>query len=396
MRIPFGAEVVDGRGGYLIPGLWDMHIHSVGYDYGRRHLPKLVAHGITGVRDMGTPLEDALRLRNDAWGGKILSPRLVVSGPLLNGPLPFRTPLILSVQGEAAARAAVESLAARGVDFVKVHDALPRTEYLAIADEARARGVPFAGHVPPAIGAVEAAAAGQRSIEHLGGRFHGELLACSAREPELRRMIDRIIVAALQDLDAGREPDDTEIFRAGVTGLLVSSFSVDRERALIAALLRNGTWQVPTLVAQPLRAYLEDAAAPIAPADRRYGQELLRLQERLVRDMHRAGVGVLAGTDLSLEQPMLTEELVRLVMAGLSPLDALRTATLNPARFLGATDSLGVIAVGKLADLVLLEADPLTNVQNTGRVRAVVLNGRYFDRQALDQLLADAEAAAER
>jgi imidazolonepropionase-like amidohydrolase len=209
-------------------------------------------------------------------------------------------------------------------------------------------------------------------------------------------MIDRIIVAALQDLDAGREPDDTEIFRAGVTGLLVSSFSVDRERALIAALLRNGTWQVPTLVAQPLRAYLEDAAAPIAPADRRYGQELLRLQERLVRDMHRAGVGVLAGTDLSLEQPMLTEELVRLVMAGLSPLDALRTATLNPARFLGATDSLGVIAVGKLADLVLLEADPLTNVQNTGRVRAVVLNGRYFDRQALDQLLADAEAAAER
>jgi imidazolonepropionase-like amidohydrolase len=112
--------------------------------------------------------------------------------------------------------------------------------------------------------------------------------------------------------------------------------------------------------------------------------------------MHRAGVGVLAGTDLSLEQPMLTEELVRLVMAGLSPLDALRTATLNPARFLGATDSLGVIAVGKLADLVLLEADPLTNVQNTGRVRAVVLNGRYFDRQALDQLLADAEAAAER
>jgi hypothetical protein len=93
MRIPFGAEVVDGRGGYLIPGLWDMHIHSVGYDYGRRHLPKLVAHGITGVRDMGTPLEDALRLRNDAWGGKILSPRLVVSGPLLNGPLHTSHPL---------------------------------------------------------------------------------------------------------------------------------------------------------------------------------------------------------------------------------------------------------------------------------------------------------------
>jgi len=119
VRIPKSAEVVDASGKFLIPGLWDMHIHSVSYENGRRFLPLLVAHGITGVRDMGSPLEDILRLRRETSEGKITGPRMVVAGPLLQGPLPFQLPFITSVNNKAEASQTVIYLKGRGVDFIK-------------------------------------------------------------------------------------------------------------------------------------------------------------------------------------------------------------------------------------------------------------------------------------
>jgi len=126
VRISKTAQILDATGKFIIPGLWDMHIHSVSYENGRRFLPLLMAHGITGVRDMGSPLEDILRLRQETNEGKILSPRMVIAGPLLQGPLPFQTPFIMSVHNEAEATQAVIYLKGRGVDFIKVHDALRR------------------------------------------------------------------------------------------------------------------------------------------------------------------------------------------------------------------------------------------------------------------------------
>src|SRR4030095_8054747 len=171
VRIPKGAEVINATGKFLIPGLWDMHIHSGGYESGKKYFPRLIADGITGVRDMGSPLDEILQLRREVEAGAIVGPHLIIAGPIVQGPLPFKMPLFVSVHNEVEARQTVISLKARGVNFIKVQDALPRDLYFAIADEAKRQRIPFAGHVPPSIGAAEASNAGQRSIEHLGGRF---------------------------------------------------------------------------------------------------------------------------------------------------------------------------------------------------------------------------------
>lgn len=355
VRIPKTAHVVDATGKFLIPGLWDMHIHSVSYENGRKFLPLLLAHGVTGVRDMGSPLDDILRLRQETNQGKIPGPRMVIAGPLLQGPLPFQTPFIMSVHNESEASQAVIYLKGRGVDFIKIHDALPRELYFAIASEARRQGIPFVGHVPPSISATEATNAGQHSIEHLGGRFYGVLLACSSREAELTERIRRIVKDVLKALNEKKEPDDSEIFRAGFTKPLLDSFSNQKAVVLFAAFKKNDTWQVPTLVAQPIREAVNGGRKDLNEDDIRYGKLLVRKQFETVAAMKRAGVKIMAGTDLPPDGLSLHEELLLLVEAGLTPMEALQTATRNPAEFLGRLDSLGTVEQGKIADLVLLE-----------------------------------------
>ena len=377
VRVPGDAEVVDARGEFLIPGLWDMHIHSVSYENVRRFLPILLAHGITGVRDMGSPLEDVLRLRRETREGKIQGPRMVVAGPLLQGPLPFQLPFIMSVNDEAEARRAVIYLKGRGVDFIKVHDALPRDLYFAVAAEAKRRHIPFVGHVPPSVTAREAADAGQHSIEHLGGRFYGVLLSCSDREAELTGRIRGIVNAALKALNEKKEADDSEIFRSGFTKPLLDSYDERKAAELLSAFKKNDTWQVPTLVAQPIRQAVQGGRKDLNEDDLRYGRMLVRKLSEVVAAMNRAGVRIMAGTDLPPDGSALHEELELLVEAGLTPMEALQAATRNPAEFIGRLDSLGTVERGKIADLVLLDADPLADIRNTRKIRAVILGGRW-------------------
>ena len=383
VRISKTAQILDATGKFIIPGLWDMHIHSVSYENGRRFLPLLMAHGITGVRDMGSPLEDILRLRQETNEGKILGPRMVIAGPLLQGPLPFQTPFIMSVHNEAEATQAVIYLKGRGVDFIKVHDALPRELYFAIASEARRQGIPFVGHVPPSISATEAINAGQHSIEHLGGRFYGVLLACSSREAELTERIRSIVKNVLKALNEKKEPDDSEIFRAGFTKPLFDSFSSQKAAVLFAAFKKNDTWQVPTLVAQPIREAVNGGRKDLNEDDIRYGKLLVRKQFDMVAAMKRAGVKIMAGTDLPPDGLTLHEELSLLVEAGLTPMEALQTATRNPAEFLGRLDSLGTVERGKIADLVLLDANPLQDIRNTRRIHAVIFGGNVIPQSPL-------------
>jgi len=382
-RISKTAQILDATGKFIIPGLWDMHIHSVSYENGRRFLPLLMAHGITGVRDMGSPLEDILRLRQETNEGKILGPRMVIAGPLLQGPLPFQTPFIMSVHNEAEATQAVIYLKGRGVDFIKVHDALPRELYFAIASEARRQGIPFVGHVPPSISATEAINAGQHSIEHLGGRFYGVLLACSSREAELTERIRSIVKNVLKALNEKKEPDDSEIFRAGFSKPLFDSFSSQKAAVLFAAFKKNDTWQVPTLVAQPIREAVNGGRKDLNEDDIRYGKLLVRKQFDMVAAMKRAGVKIMAGTDLPPDGLTLHEELSLLVEAGLTPMEALQTATRNPAEFLGRLDSLGTVERGKIADLVLLDANPLQDIRNTRRIHAVIFGGNVIPQSPL-------------
>ncbi len=184
LRIPSGAQIVSGRGKFLIPGLWDMHVHTVFGDWLPRNervtLPLFVANGVTGVRDMGGDLPVLKAWRDAIAAGRLLGPRMVIAGPMLDGPIP-RFPSSAPVSGPEDARRIVDDLKDQGVDFIKIQSLVPREGYFAAADEAKKRGISFVGHVPDTVRASEASNAGQRSIEHFTGIFE----AASTQEDEL-------------------------------------------------------------------------------------------------------------------------------------------------------------------------------------------------------------------
>src|SRR5262245_7467765 len=394
--VPEGARVVDGRGKFLVPGFWDMHVHGTAIP----SFPLLfVANGVTGVRDMFGPLDEVGPVRDAIASGARIGPRIVAAGRIIDGPNPL-WPGSHAVATAAAGRAAVHRVRDEGSDFVKVYSLLPRPAYFAIADEARKLGMTFAGHVPDAVTAAEASAAGQSSIEHLLG------VACGCTTDG---------VAA-----QGSRPHWHPV---GVARCL-SSYDPEKAKRLFATFRRNHTWQCPTLTVLHAMATLDhakraaDARLAYLPAtfrtfwdrhndfrfetltasDFAVARKAFRRELALVGAMRAAGVELLAGTDAMNPYCFpgfgLHEELAWLVRAGLTPLEALQAATRNPARFLGRERDLGTVEPGKLADLVLLDADPLANIRNTRTIRAVVLGGMLLDRAALDSLLADARALA--
>lgn len=389
VKVPASARVVDGHGKYLIPGLWDMHAHVVAEENWRWRFPLYLSYGVTGIRNMGVTGEDsalalAVALRRRVAAGEVVGPRLVTTGPLLDGS-PGVRPKSLIVTNAAEGRRAVDSLADAGVDFVKVYNRLPRDGYFAIAEEARRRGVPFVGHVPMRISAEEAIGAGQRSIEHLLWLP----FACTAGGDTLRASVvanpRRVPAAAWAQHDSARC------------------------RAIMTAMRERGTWMVPTLIEAAvdprwelarIDSLLADPAVwrrmPAATAaewraayprnralmlDPDYIAYTAAIRASLA-DVRAVRPRILAGTDVGVPfaEPgaSLHTELQLLVRhLGLTPLEALQAATIEPARFLGATDSLGTVRVGKLADLVLLGANPLEDIRHTTRIDGVVVNGRY-------------------
>jgi imidazolonepropionase-like amidohydrolase len=392
LKVPPGIKVVEGAGKFLTPGMWDMHTHSGGYENGKKYFSSLAANGITGVRDMGTSLDDILRLRKEAAEGRILGPRMIVSGPLLQGPLPPKLAgmaLLLSLHDESQARAVVIGRKAKGVDFIKVHDSLPRNIYFAIARAAEEASIPFAGHVPPSISAEEASIAGQRSIEHLGGRYYALLLDCSSHQTALTDQLRKTFNEAKQAVFNDQEPDDSVLFRSPLLDLLVATFSEEKAAKLFALFVRNQTWQVPTLVA--LKTLWSGQSKKLSPQDLESNRRLFEKDLEVVGAMHRAGVRIMAGTDSSPaeEPPMLREELKLLVRAGLTPLEALQAATRNPAQFLGRLDQLGTVEQGKVADLVVLEANPLDDIANVSKVSSVVFAGRLMTGAEIQSLQAE-------
>jgi len=403
---PASARVIDATGGYLLPGLWDMHVHSAFGDWFPRGrdiiLPLFVANGVTGVRDMGGDTSILLEWCKDISDRRIIGPRMRISGPMLDGYLPggtLRFPSSLPITSPADAVAAVDELKKQHVDFIKVQSVISHDAYLAAAAEARKQGLPIVGHVPDKVHIREVVEAGQQSIEHLMGIFEG----CSAAE-------------------------DKFLQGEGNLELLLKTQDPEKCASLIKMLGRSGTWQVPTLVWQRGGTFLDQRDLKHQPLDRyvptywrdvtwrRFSEEMLAellrdplpLRQRyfnrnlqMVGALHRAGVPFMAGTDAApgvyiMPGFSLHDELANFVEAGFTPMESLQTATSNPARFLGLAASLGSVETGKTADLVLLGANPLENIANTRTIKAVIANGRLFDRAALDQILRDVETVAKR
>ena len=385
--VPEGAEVLSGRGQFLMPGLCDMHVHLGRYEDARRNLSLLLTNGITGVRDMASPLDDILRLRQEVRDGAAVGPRLVVAGPLLQGPLPpqLRMPLLISIETRAQAASTVDMLQRRGVDFIKVQDALPRDIYLAIAEAAQRSRLPLAGHIPPTVSASEAANAGQDSIEHLGGRFHGVYVSTLRDEQQLLRDGTRMYAEAIQAIERKEAPPPSSL-QAPYVRRLLETYDEQKAASLWRLFVRRGTWQCPTLVTR--RRLWEQERERLTDDDQRAGAEMIRRDLQVVSAMHRAGVRLLAGTDLPLTngRSSLPDELALLVDAGLTPAEALRTATRDAAEFLGQSNQLGTIARGKYADAVLLDGDPLLDITNVKRIAAVITAGRLLRKADLERL----------
>lgn len=373
LRIPENAQVLDAQGKYLIPGLWNMHVHLGSYADGKRSFADYLAEGVTGVRDMGSPLEDILRLRKETAQGAIVGPELVFAGPIVQGPLPFQMPVFISVKDPSAARQTVDMLRSSGVEFIKIQDAIPYDIYLAVAEQSRKDGLPFVGHIPPTILPEEASDLGQHSIEHLGGRFWGLLVGASKDESALHAEELQMYDDILNALNRHSPPPLTNM-QAAFTKRLVESYDPNKASALMSRFKKNDTWQCPTLV---VLHTLWAGNAQYSPEDLLWADRLITKNAAFIPLMQKSGIGLLAGTDLPPDAKggTIHDELAALVDAGLTPMQALQTATTQPARFLERSHSLGTIEVGKTANLVLLDANPLDDIHNTARISAVILHG---------------------
>ncbi|MFF0747264.1 amidohydrolase family protein [Streptomyces sp. NPDC004111] len=414
LRPPRGARVVDLTGKYVVPGLIESHVHTSDGQEGI-HPPLFPLTGVTSVRDMwGTPLQHSWREKIAA--GTLLGPRFVIASPIIDGPpsiwaRDLGLPLI-EVADAKSARAAVRRVKREGADFVKVYSRLSPQAYAAIADESRAQRIPFAGHCPDTVPMARAATSGQRSIEHL----HAMLLATSSREREIREGLAKVRIDP-------NDPSSMSRYRSWFRQVhpleweAMRSYDKGRARRLFDALAENGTRVVPTLTVHhslertdelPASAeewkYLpawqvqswpstwEALVGSRTPQDTARVREIYEHRLRLVAEMHRAGVRLVAGTDTGTGYAVpgfsLHGELRLLAEAGIPAHSVLEAATTTPAELLRLPED-------RPADLLVLDTDPLADIAHTRRIHAVVNAGHYIDAHERTRLLAAVQKAAE-
>jgi imidazolonepropionase-like amidohydrolase len=370
---PQTAHVIDASGKFLMPGLWDMHVHIQDAPgvFARLYL----AHGITGIRDMRMELDSLVELRVKIARGEMLAPRLIASGPALDDPPPeWPLPIKMRIKSAVEARDAIGVLKANGVDFIKVHNFTTREAFFAIAEEAKQQHLTFVGHVPLPVSIREAVEAGQRSIEHLSEFRVVEECSDPAKRQDL--------IALFKRYETWQTPTLVTLRRIGL------AVATDEGRAQYVPSSVKKFWKLTDGMLQRLT---EEQKTKMS---QRYKEAL-----PLVGEFQRKGIGILAGTDSPAMSGVVSgfslhDELALMVEAGLTPLQALQTATVNPARFLGRLRDLGTVEKGKLADLVLLDANPLNDIRNAGKISAVIVQGRLLDRASLDTLLREANEAA--
>ena len=399
VRYPTSAQVIDGTGKYLIPGLWDMHVHLRDLD---GTLPLFIVNGVTTVRDMGSELRSTVALREGIEAGNLVGPRIKTSGMMVESAswLAQYVDLMreqgadeeavqeflrtrITVADPQEARAVVDSLVALGADFIKIRHAESPEVFAAIGSAAADAGTHVAGHYVWSLSLEESADGGQRSIEH------NILPGFNERTPEQKREIFEALLR-----------NDTYLVPTLVTNAMatlplesVSAIVEDAEGAIDA---RN------RYVSSTIReGWIETVAMNAADEERpppEVIQQMITSSNRFLYEARQAGVKMLAGTDVPTTGTFLGfslhDEVVLLVEKyEMTPMEALRSATALPAAFMGVDDEVGTIEIGKLADLVLLDADPLADVANTKRIDTVIANGRVFDSATRERLLSEIESS---
>jgi len=409
--------VLDGRGKFLIPGLWDAHVHLTFDSEIEDSMFRLfIAHGVTSVRDTGGQVEKVLAWREQSRNS--LAPNVYVAGPLIDGaPTVYNgdaegfPKIAVTARTPAEVEALVDELAAAGVDLIKAYEMLSPESFKALITRAKYHGLPVTGHVPLSMTAEQVSNAGMNSMEHLRNLE----MACSEQAKEL---------FARRQQQLKNEPSQLgSVLRRKIHAeqhfAAVDSYDPTRCTALLATLANNDTWQIPTLALTmvfntlyfgtpdwqqsfkylpPKTAdkWLQSAtrfaeALSVSTPSRENSKVVADWKMALISQMLDAGVTIMAGTDTPIFYMTpgfsLHKELAVLVEAGMSPMQALESATLTPARYFSLQDRQGSISANKIADLVLLDANPLTDIANTMQISAVIKNGRALDRSALDNLL---------
>jgi imidazolonepropionase-like amidohydrolase len=418
---PRDARVVDGRGHYLLPGLWDAHVHyhfTPGLDH--ESMAKLfLVNGITSVRDTGGHLEALAPARAAAAEPGAAAPRLYVAGPLLDdanrvyaGTAAGFPDIATGLSGPAAAAVAIDDLARQDVDLIKTYELVTPEVFGALIERAADRGLSVTAHIPLAMDGLDVAASGIRGMEHLRNielacaRDHAALLeqrrALLANPEGLPGWALRRDIHAAQRQIAFETEDPArcaEVIAALAEHRVFQTPTLTITSGDVARLFADPAWRetfdyLPHAVGESWRQSaaerLQTEPAPLAVMHTRWAVSMLPR-------LHAAGVPIMAGTDtpIGLLTPgfSLHEELRMLVEAGMPAQAVLVSATLRPAEFLGIEAESGTIAPGRYADLLLLDADPLADIRNTRRIQAVVRGGRLFDRAALDDLLGELEQA---
>ena len=405
---PSDAIIINCSGKYLIPGLWDAHLHLL--DGGENLTPDLmfplfIVNGITYVRDTSGYLDLLLALREKASQLKGMAPRVFITGPHIDG-LQYSWDHSFRLISAEEAELAVDSLINSGVDHIKVYE-LPSPEvFFGALSRANSKGYKVSAHVPLTMDVVEASDAGLATMEHMRNLE----LSCSSDWDSLLKARQQIIAEGTEK--TGNELR-SEIYQAQRLHAIQTQ-DAERREIVLNILADNNTWQVPTLtltaaaehrmyaredwrktfryLPEPTRTEWKKSA--MERADQSPSEESIALAEwayDMIPRLAEAGIGMMAGTDMPLAQLTpgfsLHEELALLVRAGLTPMQVLESATLRPAEFFGLENQQGSIGEGMMADMVLLDANPLEDIKNTQRINAVMRDGHFHTREDLDQIL---------
>jgi hypothetical protein len=399
-------SLVECSGQYLIPGLWDMHTHVWGADY---FFSLFIANGVTGIRGMFETMFNVNTWKKSAATPGSLTPTGFYAGPIVDGPTPV-WPGSVAVRDTAGGRRAVDSLKNKlQVDFIKVYSMLGKDSYYAIADEAKRQQIDFAGHVPNTITPMDAAKAGQKSMEHLYGFIE---MASDSSDYYYSVMRGDIKDTLIRNNRMARR------------ALLARTFSEKKLLSLFSEMKKYDTWICPTMTVLRGIAYIKDSAF-IKDPRMVYAMQMIKnmwnpsndfrlrslsneyfenekkefeVNKRIVKLLHQSGIKILAGTDTPNPHCYpgfsLHDELQIFVDCGLNPAEALRTATLNPALYFKIEKDYGTVSTNKIASLVLLKANPLDNIANTKNISAVILRGKFIGTNELNELLARARKIA--
>lgn len=406
-------EIIDGTGKYLIPGLWDAHVHfSFNEDLTPAMFDLFLIYGITSVRDTGAEIGYVKEWKDRALANPLEAPRVMISGPLLDGmpnvydgSSPGRPLLSKGYATVDEITADVIRLDSIGVDFLKAYEMLTPEQFHEVTRLGKELGLKVTGHVPLSMDVISASNAGLNSMEHLRNL---ELSSASNA--------DELLEERRQILLAGKD-DEGGVLRSRIHSAqretAIQNYDDQKNDEVLSVLAQNETWQIPTLALNLGATELHYTEAEwldtfrylpqIVEEDWREDAALradsegspFRVQQsewllNMAGKIHRAGIEIMAGTDtpIGLLTPgkSLHRELFLLVKAGLTPMEALKTATLNPARYFGMEDELGSVEEGMWADLIILDANPLEDIRNTKKIHTVIKQGNIFDPDRLEQI----------